>query len=124
MTEDFMLPLTPYAGTSGWSGSQTSRDRAITQDKDGTTKSRQSETMRLVLATKSYGMTWKELSDQTGWHHGTASGALSVLHKAGFLERLTDRRNKCAIYVGVESVNGRSTAKVKPKTCKHCGGEL
>ena len=49
-----MLPLTPYAGTSGWSGSETSRDRAVSQDKDGTTKNRQSETMRLVLASKSY----------------------------------------------------------------------
>jgi len=124
MTEDFMLPLTPYAGTSGWSGSETSRDRAVSQDKDGTTKNRQSETMRLVLASKYYGMTWKELSEATGWHHGSASGVLSVLHKAGFIERLTDRRSKCAIYVGLESVNGRKTAVVKTKCCKHCGGEL
>lgn len=123
MNQD-QLPLTPYAGTSGWSGSETSRDRAVTQDKDGTTKNRQSETMRLVLASKSYGMTWKELSEATGWHHGSASGVLSVLHKAGFIERLTDRRNKCAIYVGLESVNGRKTAVVKIKCCKHCGGEL
>lgn len=121
---NFELPLTPYAGTSGWSGSETSRDRAESNDRDGTTKNRQSETMRLVLASKTYGMTWKELSDATGWHHGTASGALSVLHKAGFIERLTDRRNKCAIYVGLESINGRKTAVQKIKTCKHCGGEL
>lgn len=118
------IPVTPYAGTSGWSGSETSRERAIRNDKDGTTKNNQSEAMRLVLASKTFGITWKELSEQTGWHHGTASGVLSVLHKAGHIERLTDRRNRCAIYVGLVSINGRTTAKTKVKTCKHCGGAI
>ena len=35
------LPETPYAGTSGWSGSDTSRERAETEDHEGTTSARQ-----------------------------------------------------------------------------------
>lgn len=121
---DWELPLTPYAGTSGWSGSDTSKERAVREDKDGTTKHRQQTTLRLIMATKSYGVTWKELSDQTGWHHGSASGVLSVLHKMGLIERLIERRDRCAIYVSPESVNGRKTAAIKVRTCKHCGGHL
>lgn len=121
---DLELPLTPYAGTSGWSGSQTSQDRAVQDDTDGTTKGRQNVTLRLINASKTYGMTWKELADETGWHHGQASGVLSVLHKEGLIERLTERRGKCAVYIGLNSVNGRKTSVRKVKSCKHCGGEL
>ena len=121
---DLELPLTPYAGTSGWSGSQTSQDRAVQDDTDGTTKGRQNVTLRLINASKTYGMTWEELADETGWHHGQASGVLSVLHKEGLIERLTERRGKCAVYIGLNSVNGRKTSVRKIKSCKHCGGEL
>lgn len=121
---DLELPLTPYAGSSGWSGSQTSQDRAIQEDRDGTTKGRQNLTLRMINASKTYGMTWKELADETGWHHGQASGVLSVLHKEGLIERLTERRNKCAVYIGLNSVNGRKTSVRKIKSCKHCGGAL
>jgi hypothetical protein len=118
------LPLTPYAGTSGWSGSDTSRERAIEQDRNGTTGLRQSQTLLHVRHQAERGLTWKELSEITNWHHGSSSGALSVLHKAGVLVRLTERRNRCAIYVSPEFRNNREIAKIKVKTCKHCGGEL
>jgi DNA-binding MarR family transcriptional regulator len=118
------LPLTPYAGTSGWSGSDTSRERAQQQDSDGTTSKRQKITLDYIKYYENYGVTWKELSNLTGWHHGSASGVLSVLHKAGVIVRLTARRNRCVIYVSPEYTNNRETAKIKVKTCKHCGGEL
>jgi hypothetical protein len=124
MAEALELPLTPYSGTSGWSGSNTSRDRAVQEDQDGTTKGRQTLTLQIINASKTFGMTWKELADQTGWHHGQASGVLSVLHKAGLIERLTERRGKCAVYIGINSVNGRKTSIRKNKSCKHCGGAL
>jgi hypothetical protein len=124
MTGDLELPLTPYAGTSGWSGTTTSHDRAVREDTDGTTKGRQNVTLRMINASKTYGMTWKELADETGWHHGQASGVLSVLHKEGLIERLAERRGKCAVYIGLNSVNGRKTSVRKIKSCKHCGGEL
>lgn len=103
-------PLTPYAGTSGWSGSETSRERAETEDADGTTSVRQTATMREVSEHGVYGVTVKELREITGWHHGRASAALSVLHKEGRLARLTDRRDRCAIYVTLDDVRGRETA--------------
>lgn len=117
-------PLLPYAGTSGWSGSDSSRERAKTQDADGTTGLRQSQTLFYVRNQTERGLTWKELSEITNWHHGSSSGALSVLHKAGILVRLTQRRNRCAIYVTPEYVNGREIAERKVKTCKNCGHHL
>ena len=117
-------PVLPYAGTSGWSGSDSSRDRAKTQDADGTTGLRQSQTLFYVRNQTERGLTWKELSEITNWHHGSSSGALSVLHKAGLIVRLTQRRNKCAIYVTSEYINGREIAQRKVKTCKHCGHDL
>jgi len=124
MAEALELPLTPYAGSSGWSGTETSKERAKQEDRDGTTKGRQELTLRIINASKTYGMTWKELADETGWHHGQASGVLSVLHKEGLIERLVERRGKCAVYIGLNSVNGRKTSIRKIKSCKHCGGAL
>lgn len=117
-------PVLPYAGTSGWSGTNTSRERAITEDGNGTTGLRQRQTITHVRHQEFRGLTWKELSEITNWHHGQASGALSVLHKAGLIARLVERRNKCAIYVAPEFVNGRKYSLQKIKTCKHCGGHL
>lgn len=100
----------PYAGTSGWSGSETSFERAINDDLSGTTSDRQIQAINELGWAGSIGLTWKELAQSLKLHHGQASGVLSVLHKTGIIERLTDRRNKCAIYVLPEYVDGRQTA--------------
>lgn len=117
-------PVLPYAGTSGYSGSKTSEERARTQDKDGTTKLRQSQTLTHLRHNTGRGLTWKELSEITNWHHGQASGVLSVLHKEGLIVRLQETRNRCLVYVAPEFAYGRPTSERKTKTCKHCGGEL
>ena len=70
------------------------------------------------------GLTWKELADINGWHHGQASGVLSTLHKANLVCRLTQRRNRCAVYVLWSYQDGRDYAARTVKKCKHCGGEL
>jgi DNA-binding MarR family transcriptional regulator len=94
------LPLLPYAGTSGWSGSDTSEERARTADTDGTTPRRQGQALASLRLAGGRGLTWKELADARGWHHGTASGVLSVLHKEGRIVRLRDeRRQRSAVYV-------------------------
>lgn len=119
MTTD--TPDLPYAGTSGWSGSATSHDRADRDDHDGTTSDRQRRTLgdlATLLRTpngrhtmgRDLGITWQELAALEGWHHGQASGVLSVLHKVGRVARLTERRNRCAVYVLPEYVNGRETS--------------
>lgn len=93
------LPLTPYAGTSGWSGSSTSEDRALREDAGIETSRRQQTTLDYLLVKWNAGVTWKELADKFGWHHGQASGALSILHKEGKIARLTETRNRCKVYV-------------------------
>lgn len=121
---DFTLPVTPYAGTSGWKGSEASHDRVIQDDADGTTSKRQKETLVSLGAAGIRGLTWKELGEVYGWHAGQSSGCLSVLHLEGMVARLKERRNRCSIYVLPAFVNGRETSERKTNTCKHCGGEL
>lgn len=105
------LPELPYAGTSGWSGSQASRERAEAADTDGTTKGRQKAALAALGARGNLGLTWKELADRLGLHHGQASGVLSGLHKAGRIARLaTGRRQRSSVYVLPEYVEGRTTA--------------
>lgn len=109
----------PYAGTSGYAaGVATSEERARREDADGTTSRRQKAVINLLLnhygtggrwIGREDGVTWKELADIMGWHHGQASGVLSTLHKAGRISRLTERRDRCFVYVLPEHVNGRDT---------------
>lgn len=110
---DLTLPLLPYAGTSGWKGSEASRDRAYKDDNDGRTVSRQNLALQHLQFAIHYGMTWVELGAERQWHAGQASGVLSILHKEGLIVRLKERRNRCSVYVMPEYVNGRETAPHK-----------
>lgn len=122
---DFQLPLTPYAGTSGWQGSEASRDRVIEDDANGATSLRQRMSLYRVRTQGARGLTWKELGEIENWHAGQSSGSLSVLHKEGFIYRLKEKRNRCSVYVTEEFINGRETSERKTQdTCKHCGGRL
>jgi hypothetical protein len=106
-------PALPYGtpATQGWSGSDTSRERAEREAAEGTAAERQ-QWVRTRLHTNGYfGLTVKELREATGWHHGQASSVLSVMHKEGQIARLKERRSKCAVYVYPAFVDGRPTAK-------------
>lgn len=107
-------PVTPYSGTSGWSGSSTSQERAQREDTDGTTRGRQQATIDLLNEAGSSGLTWQELASRLGVHHGAASGVLSVLHKSGRITRLSERRNRCQVYVALNYVNGRPVEAYRP----------
>jgi hypothetical protein len=100
----------PYAGTSGHSGSDTSRERAERRDASGRTARSQQQIVSALRAAGSRGVTVGEMRERSIDHHGTVSGALSNLHKSGSISRLVERRNKCAIYVLPEHVDGRETA--------------
>lgn len=105
------LPVLPYGGTSGHAGSDTSRERAERDDRDGTTASRQRQALRALTVARRQGLTWRELGEYLRLHHGQASGVLSGLHKVGLIVRLTERRNRCLVYVMPEYVDDR---KVSP----------
>ncbi len=125
MSDDLQLPLTPYAGTSGWRGSEASRDRVMQDDANGSTSLKQRISLHRVRTQGARGLTWKELGEIENWHAGQSSGVLSVLHKEGFIYRLKEKRNRCSIYVTEEYINNRATSERKVQdTCKHCGGKL
>lgn len=121
----FNHPELPYNGTSGHSGTDTSKARAVSSDRSGKTALRQAQALNLLAEQTFHGLTWKELSERTGLHHGTASGVLSVLHKAGRIARLRESRNGCKVYVDLRCVNGRQVEfQGRKKNCPHCGGHL
>jgi hypothetical protein len=113
----------PYAGTSGYSGSDTSEARARTEDANGATGIRQEKALKLLAQAFWTGLTWKELAEATGWHHGQASATFSNLHKAGKIARLADVRDRCKVYVMPEFALDRPTeAQGRPKvTYKQVG---
>jgi hypothetical protein len=115
----------PYNGTSGHSGTEASQIRATEADKSGKTALRQAQVIFLLEQQGTAGLTWKEFSQVTGWHHGTATGLLSVLHKTERIARLKEIRNGCKVYVDLSSIEGR---EIEPqgnkKCCPHCGGNL
>ena len=110
-TDELMLPITPYNGTGGWSGSETSRQRAEHEVQNGTLSERQNVTFRFISVMGAHGATWKELATAYNWHHGQASGVLSNLHKDGFIVRLTETRSRCAVYVIPEFANNRDVSE-------------
>ena len=122
---DLFTGVFPYNGTSGWKGSDTSRERAVTQDKTGVTSKRQGAALALLAARGVAGLTWNELAELLELHHGAASGVLSVLHKTGHVARLSVRRGKSKVYVLPQFTAGRDTEPHGARRCcPHCGGDL
>jgi hypothetical protein len=116
----------PYNGTAGWSGSDTSKQRALDNIHSGRELNNQQKALHLLKHMGKLGLTWKELANETGWHHGTASGVLSVLHTSGAIVRTYTIRNKCKVYVHQDFKN---EVKVEPrkkpeKFCPHCGNDI
>lgn len=109
-----IVPVLPYGGTSGWSGSATSAERAFDADHGQATTDRQREVLIRLDQAGANGLTWRDLADRTGWHHGQASSVLSVLHKAGLIARLTERRDRCEVYVTLDRVQGRARSEYRP----------
>jgi hypothetical protein len=113
----------PYNGTAGWSGTDTSQQRALDNIHSGKELNNQELALRLLKHVGIKGYTWKELAIATGWHHGTASGVLSVLHMSSAIVRTYTTRNRCKVYV---HQNFKDEVKVEPykkreKLCPNCG---
>ena len=116
--------ILPYAGTSGHSGSSTSERRAMRRDSSGKTQTLQNRIINLIKSEGYDGMTVTELKNVLPEHHGSVSGAASVLHKANRLSRLVDERGNCKIYVHPKYVHGRDTEEQgHTRYCHNCGAE-
>lgn len=99
----------PYAGTEGYSGTETSQARA--EKNVDTAADRQQTILTMAGHAGVRGITVVDVRDKTNMHHGTASGSLTALHKVGFLVRLEETRDNCKIYVKPQYVQGRPTEK-------------
>ena len=128
--DDDELPAVAYAGTSGWSGTDTSRERAERNDANGTTSTTQKLILDAVECSGVDGMTVADIRWQfPEKHHGTLSGALTNLHMEGRLLRLKAKRLGCKIYVAPCNQSGRDIEQPTrnrqlPTACPHCGGSL
>ena len=107
---------TPYGRKgSGWSGSSTSRERQEREDADGTTGWRQQQVVEHLGQAGPAGMTCGELERGLEAGHGAVSAALSVLHRAGTISRITERRNRQEVYVLPDHVDGREVSPFRPR---------
>jgi hypothetical protein len=99
-------PVLPYdkGTTSGWSGTQTSRSAEPGR------RGAQQQALDWLNHVGAWGSTWAEFADAAGIHHGTASGALSVLDQAGKVVLLAERRGKSHVYVLPAYQEGRPLA--------------
>lgn len=116
----------PYNGTAGWSGTDTSQQRAIDNIHSGRELNNQELALLLLKKAGANGLTWKELATATGWHHGTTSGVLSVLHQSGAIVRTVKVRNRCKIYVhqNYKDQVMHEVYKKREKLCPHCGNDI
>lgn len=117
------LPYVPYNGTAGWSGTDTSQERALFNLRTGREYNNQQKALALIKQAGTSGLTWKELSEQTEMHHGTATGVLSVLYKSGAILRTKQVRNRCRVYADISWADKlvHVPFKEKEKLCPHCG---
>ena len=99
-------------GTGGWSGADTSRDRAEHERDSGELSHRLKVVLDMLDVVGVRGATWKEMAGFTGWHHGRVSSALSNLHKQGLVFTLTSRRDNCHPYVHSDYLPHWSPGKV------------
>lgn len=104
-------PVLPYNGAS--SGPSASSDAMAYADTHGITAKAQQDALIALRALGAEGMTVAEFRDLSGIHHGRASGALSVLHLAGHIAMLEEKRLRCHVYVLSDYVNDRPTVEHK-----------
>lgn len=100
----------PYNGKSRAGHSEAGDAALEAEDSGGTTAARQAATLAALEHAGTDGLTTRQLGEKKGWHHGQASGVLSVLHKAGDIVRLQVRRDRQSVYVLPHLVDGRDVS--------------
>lgn len=129
MTEAVYPYGTGADATTGYSGTDTSEARARGMRRSGKAQRVQDEVLREVAKKQASGLTIAELRETLPeHHHGTLSGALSNLHKAGRLMMLDYKRNKAHVYVTPMNVYGRNVRAfgraAKTVVCPNCNHEF
>lgn len=97
------------ANEVGHSGSSTSEESAKRINGKQTIRVHE-----VVAGKQGFGMTCRELEVRLGVGHGSASGALTRLHRDGWLTRLTERRDRQQVYVDPAWVDGREESPYLP----------
>ncbi len=127
-------PALPYenldgSASVGWSGTDTPARRAKRETKKAGENQR--VTVELLERAQYRGLTFSDLMEATGRHHGTASGVLSNLHAGNRIHRLSVEREGRKVYVLPEFVGGRRTEAYGRRDtpegvirCPHCGGKF
>lgn len=96
--------------TTGHVQRTASIDRAVEESRNGTAADRALQILA-VLRANPLGLTWKEVADKLGLHHGQASGALSNLHKTGRVFMLREKRGRSHPYVHEDFRNAYTTGE-------------
>lgn len=112
-----------YNGTGGYVERPASKQRAQREARDGTLSKRQQSISVLLIDAGKDGMTWKQIAEQLGLHHGQASGALSNMHKAGVIFMLRQQRDRCHPYVHKAYVKWWDDSKRFDEPAKTRAGE-
>jgi len=89
----------PYAGTEGFVGRDASVERARRNAKNGTAADRQEQVLEHLRFKRERGATWIEVGESLRLHHGQVSSTLSVLHQAGKVFQLREKRGRSHPYV-------------------------
>ena len=115
-----MFPVLPYTQegqpSAGYArGADTSKEAAVLR------AGNQQDVYDFVFASGSYGIVGHEANRMLGKPTMTTGQAcLSVLHKAGHIERLVERRDGQKVYVVPDRVSGRKTEPVGKHGATHC----
>lgn len=89
-----------YNGTGGHeAGSDTSQERAEQEAADGTLSKRLTDVLTRIEHGGVHGATWFEVAQSLDLHHGSASSALTILHRQGRIARTKRRRGRSKVYV-------------------------
>lgn len=119
-----LYPEPDGTATGGWSGSETSRERAVRERDDGTLSARSRQVYALVVASGAQGVTDPEVQHAFRLGHGASSGALTRLHRQGRIARTTERRNRNQVYVLPEHVGDRTLSPYRPNRNTRPGLEI
>lgn len=109
--------LFPYAGTDGWSGTDTSQSAAANNREAAADK--QAAVLELLEERKARGLTVVDVRNMLIGHHGTASRVLSVLHVGGRILRLKESRDGAKIYVLPKYQMTRAIEPYQSNAAKH-----